>query len=120
MFQLANYGKLLQNLYIKIQIHFFLISLLMRILLTVHKKIILWVALFIIITIIDKLLEHCKLIESTAEWGGEQEVLNHSYFKIVAISEYFQIPIWLYQATCPLLKFGDDHNTITNPPLLLS
>ncbi|KAJ1813350.1 OTU protein [Coemansia sp. RSA 2598] len=43
---------------------------------------------------------HCSRIESTADWGGHQE--------ITALSHALQTPVLVYQAGMPVLRIGDD------------
>ncbi|KAJ2800512.1 OTU protein [Coemansia guatemalensis] len=55
--------------------------------------------------------KHCCDIESTATWGGQQE--------ITALSHSLQLPVHVYQSNMPVLRIGEDKYT-ANDPIRLS
>ncbi|KAJ1860733.1 OTU protein [Coemansia sp. RSA 2703] len=50
---------------------------------------------------------YCDRIESTADWGGHQE--------ITALSHALETPIYIYQTGMPVLRIGDDDYASKDP-----
>ncbi|KAJ2610979.1 OTU protein [Coemansia sp. RSA 1365] len=59
----------------------------------------------------DDFEKYCCDIESTATWGGQQE--------ITALSHSFQLPVHIYQSNMPVLRIGEDAYS-ANDPIRLS
>ncbi|PIA17514.1 cysteine proteinase [Coemansia reversa NRRL 1564] len=51
--------------------------------------------------------KYCSDIETTATWGGQQE--------ITALSHSFQLPVHIYQSNMPVLRIGEDAYSANNP-----
>jgi len=57
--------------------------------------------------------KHCNSVESTGEWGGQTEIL--------ALSKYYKVPIYVFQANSPLVRVGmEEPYAKTSTPLMIS